>query len=477
MQRQQDSLTKIIATIGPSCNDKATLTKMILEGLDVCRLNFSHGSHEDHAHSIKIIQEINEELKSNIAILVDLQGPKLRIGEVQDNAVTLVEGEEIKFFTEYCTGNKEQVYMSYEQFPMDVMPGETVLVDDGKIKLEVVDTNRKDVVTLKVISGGILSSKKGVNLPNTKISLPSLTQKDIEDVQFALSHDIHWIALSFVRNVKDIIDLRRIIEAAGKNVKIVAKIEKPEAIEAIDAILGATDAVMIARGDLGVETPFDRVPVLQKELVRKCIIKGKPVIIATQMMEGMITNLMPTRAEATDVSNAVLDGADAVMLSGETSVGKYPVEVIRNMQKVISATESSRFYLQHDHLPIDDNPFYIPDTICYAACKMADNIDAAGIVVFSYFGGTAINIASHRPNTKIFAFTVDDIVIKQLSLVRGVASFPVDQKININEAISQAVEILKDHALVKTGDRLVYVGGIPMKKREPVNTMNITTVV
>lgn len=476
MYAKQDSLTKIIATIGPACNSKATLKKMIYEGLDVCRLNFSHGTHEDHEHSISTIQGINKELKSNIAILVDLQGPKLRVGDIKDNALLLEEGEEIKFVTEKCTGNKDRICMSYEQFPMDVMRGESVLVDDGKIKLEVVDTNRKDSVTLKVVSGGILSSKKGVNLPNTKISLPSLTKKDIKDVRFALEHDIHWIALSFVRNVKDIIDLKDIIKESGKEVKVVAKIEKPEAVESIDAILDYTDAIMIARGDLGVETPFDKVPVLQKELVHKCIVKGKPVIIATQMMEGMITNLMPTRAEATDVSNAVLDGADAVMLSGETSVGKYPVQVIRNMQKVINAAESSRFYLKHDHLPVDDNPFYLPDTVCYAACKMADNINAAGIVVFSYFGGTAMNIASHRPNAKVFAFTVDDMVMKQLSLVRGIDSFPVDRKIDINEAISQAIEILKKHGLVKTGDRLVYVGGIPMEKREPVNTMNITTV-
>jgi pyruvate kinase len=315
-----------------------------------------------------------------------------------------------------------------------------------------------------------------VNLPNTKISLPSLTKKDIDDVRFVLKHEVHWIALSFVRNVKDIIDLREIISKTGKFIRIVAKIEKPEAVETIDEILDHTDAIMVARGDLGVETPFDKVPVLQKELVRKCIMKGKPVIIATQMMEGMINNLMPTRAEATDVSNAVLDGADAVMLSGETSVGKYPVQVIRNMQKVITSTESSGFYLKHDHTPDESYPTYLPDSVCYNACQMADMINAVGIVVFTYSGGTVFNIASHRPDAKIFAFTVDDLVMNQLSLVRGVDGFPVDKKIDINEAISQAIEILKKHGLAKNGDRLVYVGGIPMKKREPVNTINITTV-
>ena len=449
---------------------------MILEGLDVCRLNFSHGSYDDHEQSIKIIKQLNKEMGANIAILADLQGPKLRIGEVENDQVILKEGNTIRFVTESCLGTSDQVYMGYQQFPMDVMPGETVLVDDGKIKLEVVETDRKDSVSLKVISGGVLSSRKGVNLPNTKISLPSLTEKDIDDVNFILKHEVHWIALSFVRKVKDILDLKEIIKESGKNVKVVAKIEKPEAVENIDEILTQTDAVMVARGDLGVETPFDKVPVLQKDLVRKCIIKGKPVIIATQMMEGMITNLMPTRAEATDVANAVLDGADAVMLSGETSVGKYPVEVIRNMQKVITATESSGFYLKHDHAPEKTNPFYLPESVSYNACKMADVIDAAGIVVFTYFGGTAINISSYRPNTKIYAFTVDDLVMKQLSLIRGMDSFPVDQKININDAIGYTIKILKKHGLAKQGDKLVYVAGIPMKDREPVNTIHIKTV-
>jgi pyruvate kinase len=476
MRSLNDSLTKIIATIGPSCNHKEILHKMILEGLDVCRLNFSHGTHEDHAHSIKIIKELNEEMSANIAILVDLQGPKLRIGEVVNNSVMLQEGSTIRFVTEACVGTAEQVFMSYQQFPMDVMPGEVVLVDDGKIKLEVMDTNRQNSVTLRVIGGGVLSSKKGVNLPNTKISLPSLTPKDKEDVRFALKHDIHWIALSFVRKGKDILDLKEIIEASGKSVKVVAKIEKPEAVENIEDILSHTDAVMIARGDLGVETPFDKVPVLQKDLLRKCIVRGKPVIIATQMMEGMITNLLPTRAEATDVSNAVLDGADAVMLSGETSVGKYPVEVIRNMQKVITATESSGFFLRHDHMPEKSSFFYLAESIAYNACKIADVIDAAGIVAFTFFGGTAINIASYRPSTRIYTFTVDDLIMKQLSLVRGIDTFPIGEEVNINEAIDYTTNMLKKNGLVEKGDKLVYVAGIPMKDREPVNTIHIKTV-
>lgn len=476
MYSHQDSLTKIIATIGPACNTKETLRKMIMEGLDVCRLNFSHGTHEDHEKVIHIIKELNDELGANIAILVDLQGPKLRIGEVENNQLVLKEGDIIRFVTEKCIGTTERITMSYERFPMDVIPGEIVLVDDGKIKLEVTETNRKDSVSLKVINGGVLSSKKGVNLPNTKISLPCLTEKDIDDVNFALKYDIHLIALSFVRNVRDIVALKEIIKSSGKDVKVIAKIEKPEAIETFDDILDYTDGIMVARGDLGVETPFDKVPVLQKQIVHKCIMKAKPVIIATQMMESMITNFMPTRAEATDVSNAVLDGADAVMLSGETSVGKYPIEVIVNMQKVITATESSGFYLSHDYTPEKSSPTYISDSICFNACKMANLSEAVGIVVFTFSGGTALKIASHRPDAKIYAFTVDDHVMKQLSLVRGVNSFQMNKNVNINDAIDQTTEILRKKGLVNKGDKLVFVGGIPMHKREPVNMIKISVV-
>ncbi len=476
MYSYQDSLTKIIATIGPACSDKETLRKMIIEGLDVCRLNFSHGTYDDHEKVIHIIEELNEELGANIAILVDLQGPKLHIGEIENDQLVLKEGDIIRFVTEKCIGTTARIYMSYTRFPMDVIAGEIVLVDDGKIKLEVIETNRKDSVSLKVINGGVLSSKKGVNLPNTKISLPSLTEKDIADVNFALKQDINLIALSFVRNVSDIVTLKDIIKSSGKDVKVIAKIEKPEAVEAFDDILDYTDGVMVARGDLGVETPFDKVPVLQKQLVRKCIKKAKPVIIATQMMESMITNFMPTRAEATDVSNAVLDGADAVMLSGETSVGKYPVEVIVNMQKVINATEESGFYLKHDYTPDKSSPTYISDSVCFNACKMADLTEAVGIVVFSFSSGTVLKITSHRPNAKVFTFTSDDHVMKQSSIVRGVSAFKLGKNLNINDAIDEATEILRKRGLVNKGDKLVFVGGIPMHKHGPVDMVKISVV-
>ncbi len=477
MKSISESLTKIIATIGPACNNKTVLEEMIKEGLDVCRLNFSHGTHEDHKKAIQLIHQLNDELGTNVAILVDLQGPKLRIGDVENNGVMLENGKTIVFTSDKCLGTPEKVYMSYKEFPKDVKPGETVLVDDGKIKLEVIETNKKNSVKLKVIAGGILSSRKGVNLPNTKVSLPSLTEKDTKDAHFALKHNIDYLALSFVRKAEDIHILRDIIKQHKREVRIIAKIEKPEAIENFDAILKETDGVMVARGDLGVETPFNRVPVLQKLLVHKCIQQAKPVIIATQMMESMITNFLPTRAEATDVSNAVLDGADAVMLSGETSMGKYPVETIINMQKVISSTEASGFYLNHDYRPESKgNPFFLRDSVCYNACDMANLVNAAGIVVFTFAGTAAIKLSSHRPKCPVYAFATEKIVRHQLNLVRGMKAFEIEKKVNINDATEYALEVLKQKKLIKKGDKIVFVGGIPMAKREQVNMVKVSEV-
>lgn len=476
MYKNYRSQTKIIATIGPACNNKETLKKMMLEGIDVFRLNFSHGKHEDHSSMIKIIKELNTELETSVAILADLQGPKLRIGEVENNGVHLENGAEIKFTSEKCIGNSERVYMSYKPLPLDVMPGEIILVDDGKIKLEVKETNRTTEVTLKVISGGKLSSRKGVNLPDTNISLPSLTEKDIEDANYVLDFDIDWIALSFVRNSRDLVGLREIIEKKDKHTKIISKIEKPEAINDIDNIISLTDAVMVARGDLGVETPFDKVPILQKQIVHKCILKAKPVIIATQMMESMITNFRPTRAEATDVANAVTEGADTLMLSGETSVGDYPIGVIKSMQQVICATENKGFEWSHEHKPAADMPDYLPNAICYNACNMADLTGAKGIVVFTFGGGTAFQIASYRPKADIYAFTPGKHIMSQLSLIRGVQPFYLEPESTINESIKQATDILKQKGLVKIGDVMVFVGGIPMVKKGPVNMVKIVAI-
>lgn len=475
MYRYKKSHTKIIATIGPACSNKEVLKKMFLEGVNVCRLNFSHGSHEDHEQVIHTINEINKEIGSTVAILADLQGPKLRIGEME-KGVELIDGSTFKFVNEECVGTTEKAYMSYEPLAGDVMPGEVILVDDGKIKLEVVETNRVDTVITKVVSGGILTSRKGVNLPNTKVSLPSLTEKDITDANFVLDFDIDWIALSFVRNATDILILKDIIKKKKKTTKIISKIEKPEALLDIENIIDMSDGVMIARGDLGVETPFDQVPMLQKELVHKSVMAGKPVIIATQMMESMITNFRPTRAEATDVANAVTDGADTVMLSGETSVGKYPIEVIRSMQQVIDATEGNPYVLKHDNKPDPRIPSYLPDAVSYNAVQMANLTGAKGIVVFSYTGKTVYEIASHRPNSSVFAFSPTQLAITQLSLVRGVRSFYLEPEVSVNDAISHSVIALKSQGYVKENDVLVFVGSIPMRERGKTNMMKISMV-
>jgi pyruvate kinase len=332
--------TKIVATLGPASAKKEVLKEMFLAGLNVCRLNFSHGSYDDHASAIELIRELNSELGLNVAILADLQGPKIRTNEMENNGVLLDVGQDIKVLVEKVVGNNERFSINYVKLPQDVQSGERILLDDGKIVLEVKSTDGKSEIICTVIQGGILSSKKGVNFPNTKISLPSLTEKDQLDLEFALEQEVDWIGLSFVRSARDIIELKHRISVKGGHAKVIAKIEKPEALECIDDIIHESDGLMVARGDLGVEVPFQNVPLIQKMLITKCIRKAKPVIVATQMMETMISSMTPTRAEVNDVANAVLDGTDAVMLSGETSVGKYPVEVIKTMSNIIKEMET-----------------------------------------------------------------------------------------------------------------------------------------
>ncbi|HSO85188.1 MAG TPA: pyruvate kinase, partial [Draconibacterium sp.] len=387
--RKACSQTKIVATLGPASSSKEVLTSLIQEGVDVFRLNFSHSKQEEHLKSIQLIKELNRELNTHVAILADLQGPKLRVGEIENNRIDLLEGDIITFVTEKCVGTKEQIYMSYQEFPHDVNVGESILIDDGKIKLEVTETNKKDRVKARVIYGGPLSSKKGVNLPNTKVSLPCLTDEDISNASFALDNEVDWIALSFVRKASDILDLKELIRRKNGHAGVIAKIEKPEALDEIDQIIEVTDGVMVARGDLGVEVSFDRVPLIQKLIVEKCIAQAKPVIIATQMMESMITNFTPTRAEANDVANAVLDSADALMLSGETSVGKYPVQTIQNMQKIIDYTEKNGNLFNKLHVPAQNSPKFLADSVCYNATVIANQIKAKAIVAFTNSGYTA----------------------------------------------------------------------------------------
>ncbi|KPK85441.1 MAG: pyruvate kinase [Bacteroides sp. SM23_62_1] len=474
--RHERSHTKVVATLGPASANRDVLSEMFREGIDVCRLNFSHGSHEDHLKSIELINDLNASFSCNVAILADLQGPKLRIGDVENNAVELVEGKEISFVNTPCAGNTERVYMSYERLALDVNVGETILVDDGKIKLEVTESNKKDLVKMKILNGGILSSKKGVNLPNTRVNLPSLTEKDKKDASFALEHGADWIALSFVRSVTDILEIKELIKKSKRpTARVIAKIEKPEALNEIDQIIDMTDGIMVARGDLGVEVPFDKVPLIQKDIVTRCIQKSKPVIVATQMMESMITNFRPTRAEANDVANAVLDGADALMLSGETSMGKYPVEVVQSMQSIIDWTEKGYSYYRNNP-PLEFSRTFLSDSICYNACKMAEQAKARAIITFTHSGYTAFQIASHRPKANIFAFTDNDKILRKLSLVWGVRAYHSEVFENIDKYISHSIQRLLEMKLIHEEDVVIHVGSTPILERGRTNMIKLSYV-
>lgn len=468
--------TKIVATLGPASANKETIKEMILAGLNVCRLNFSHGSYDDHATAIKIIRELNEELGQNVAILADLQGPKIRTNEMENNGVLLDVGQDIKVLVEKVVGNKERFSINYSKLPQDVKPGERILLDDGKIVLEVKSTDGKSEIVCSVIQGGILSSKKGVNFPNTKISLPSMTEKDQLDLEFALDHNVDWIGLSFVRSARDIIELKYRISSRGSHAKVIAKIEKPEALECIDDIIHESDGLMVARGDLGVEVPFQNVPLIQKMLINKCVRHAKPIIVATQMMETMISNMTPTRAEVNDVANAVLDGTDAVMLSGETSVGKYPVEVIKTMTNIIKEMETFEGIYNKEELPEKNQDRFISDSICFNACRLSQRVEANSIITMSFSGYTAYKIASQRPNTDIFVFTSNEKILTQLNLVWGVKAFYYNKRISTDHTIADIKYILKSEGYLKSGDLVINIASIPLEDLGSSNMLKLSYV-
>ncbi len=469
--------TKIVATIGPSTSSKEMLEKIIDSGVNVCRINFSHGSHEDHRSVINLIREINKEKGQHTAILGDLQGPKIRVGKIKDNGVEIVNGEEIILTTNECIGDQNRAYISYQNFPKDVVPGENILLDDGKLNLEIKSSNKKDEVVAIVRHGGILSSNKGVNLPSTKISLPSLTEKDLIDLEFALTMNIAWIGLSFVRNAQDIVLLKEIIAKKKSTAKVIAKIEKPEAVTDIDNIIKATDALMVARGDLGVEIPFHEVPLTQKMIVRKSMKAAKPVIIATQMMESMIDNITPTRAEVNDVANAVLDGADAVMLSGETSVGKYPVQVIEAMASIIKDVEKDDSLYHKEYPPeVDNKDRFITDSVCFNSCRLAQRVDAKGIVTMTFSGYTGFKVASFRPKAGIFVFTGNEAILNMLSLVWGVRVFYYDKFISTDHTIADIKYLLKKGEYLKTDDLIINIASMPITEKGQSNMMKLSSI-
>ncbi len=469
--------TKIVATLGPSTDSPLIIKKMILEGVDVFRINFSHADHSEVENRIKIIREVSEKLQSNTSILADLQGPKLRIGEVEDG-ISLEPGDLITFQNgETFIGDRQKVFMNYKNFSKDVKPGERVLLDDGKLIFEVVSTDKKSIVEAKVIQGGSLKSKKGVNLPNTKLSLPALTAKDVIDAEFAIKQDVDWIALSFVRNSNDIMDLKNLIDQhTVHKIPIIAKIEKPEAIENIDKIISYCDGLMVARGDLGVEIPPAEVPLIQKELVKRAKKARIPVIIATQMMESMIDCLTASRAEVNDVANSVMDGADAVMLSGETSVGKYPVEVIQTMSSIIHSVENSELITVPQKPPNIRTVRFVTKSICYHAVHIANDVQAKAICTLTNSGYTAFQVSAWRPNSHILVFTSNKRILTQLNLIWGVKAFFYDSFESTDKTVEQINKIAKDKGYVDKGDLLVNLTAMPIIDKGMVNTLRVSIV-
>ena len=469
--------TKIVATLGPATSTKTVLKKMLDAGANVFRINFSHADYKDVKERVKMIRELNEKHGYNASILADLQGPKLRVGVMKEEVV-VNKGDKIIFATgERFEGTKERVYMTYDNFPQDAKTGERILLDDGKLIFEVESTDKKKEVVARVIQGGPLKSKKGVNLPNTNISQPALTEKDIEDAIFACSLNVDWMALSFVRHAEDLMELQELIKKhSDHKIPIIAKIEKPEGVANIDKIVAYCDGLMVARGDLGVEVPAQEVPLIQKQLVLRAKQARIPVIIATQMMETMISSLTPTRAEVNDVANSVMDGADAVMLSGETSVGKYPVEVIQQMTNIIKSVEDSELINVPQEPPHIKTKRYITKSICYHAAHMANEIDAKGISTLTNSGYTAFQISAWRPSAHILVFTSNKRILTQLNLLWGVKAFFYDKFVSTDETIEDVNKMAQKMGYLEKGDMLVSLAAMPIQEKGMVNTLRVTEI-
>lgn len=468
--------TKIVATYGPACSDISVMEEMVRSGLDVFRFNMSHGRHEQHLEGFNKVKQINKAHGLNIAILADLQGPKIRIGLVRDNMEVLEQGREVEITNKECVSTFKKLYINYQHLPKEVEAGDSILIDDGKIELKVLSTNRRDTIKAKVVIGGKISNNKGVNLPDTKTSVPALTDKDRKDLRFAIQNGANWIALSFVRSPNDVLELKKIIGKKNSYMKVMAKIEKPEALKEIDEIIKAADGIMIARGDLAVEVPQERMPMIQKDIINKCIRYARPVIVATQMMDSMIENPNPTRAEITDVANAVIDGADAVMLSGETSMGKYPTRVIHVMEKILSNIEHTNIIYDKEQKAEKHSPTYISDAICYNAARISSELNAKAIIGMTFSGYTGFMLSSYRPKANIFIFTENHDLLNTLSMCWGVRAFYYDKFVGTDTSIRDVIRILKENNLLKTGDVAVNVGSMPLSNKGRANMVKVTLV-
>jgi pyruvate kinase len=469
--------TKIVCTIGPSCNTQEGIVNLLLHGMNVARINFSHGSHEVHARSIKFIRKAAREYNYSIPVLMDLQGPKIRVGQMKDGGQELEEGSTITITGEDIEGTPEIIPIDYKNLTDEAEVGNQILLDDGLLEFEVTK-KLEGKLEAKVIVGGLLKSRKGVNLPNIKISIPSLTEKDRADLEFGLSQDVDFVALSFVRSPDDVIELKKLIAESGNNAAVISKIEKPEAVDRIDEIIEVSDGIMVARGDLGIEIPTEEVPFVQKMIIEKCRSHGKPVITATQMLDSMINNPRPTRAESSDVANAVLDGTDAVMLSGETAAGKYPMEAVNVMNRICRKIEERRggLYNSLDYSIPDDSDKQIIESLAHSVINMADNVSAKVISTITHSGSTARRIAKFRPKVPIFAFTETQKIRRQLNLIWGVHSVRLDTLFDTDKSVMIMEDYLQDNGMVKVGDRIIVLTGMPMAKRGHTNMVKISTI-
>lgn len=471
--------TKIVATVGPACNTYDKLLGLVKSGVNIFRLNFSHGTHEDKLEIIQYIRKINATQPYNISILGDLQGPKLRVGEIENGSLQINPGDILTFTSkEKVVGTKEKIYVSYPNLHNDVEIGNKILIDDGKLEVVVDSITASGDVKVKVTYGGILLPKKGVNLPDTKISLPSMTEKDITDFEFIVDNELDWIALSFVRKAEDIIDLKRRVQEKKSKIKVMAKIEMPSALVDLRNIIIESDGIMVARGDLGVELPVEKVPMAQRDIIRKCIHRAKPVIVATQMMESMMDRVKPNRSEITDVANAVLEGADAVMLSGETATGNHPQLVVETMRKIITEVENTeyRYNREEDLKPQPHSPSFLSDAVCYNACKMAEDVNAQALIGMTQSGYTAFMLSSYRPRAPLYIFTKEKTLVNQLSLSWGVRAFHYDEEESLDDIIFDQINILKQRGFIKPNDVVVNTGSTPVDKHLPTNVLKVTKI-
>jgi pyruvate kinase len=470
--------TKIVATVGPASESYDSLLSLVKAGANVFRLNFSHGSHEDKKKVIENIRQIIKTEPYNISILADLQGPKLRVGDLQDGRIVLKEGDEFIFTTEKTIGTSKKIYVSYPHLTTDVQPGERIFLDDGKMELKAKEVLNDKELLVSVTLGGVLTPRKGVNLPDSELTMPSLTEKDLADLEFIIEQKLDWVALSFVRKAIDIIDLKKLIRAKDSKIKVIAKIEMPEALKNLRDIIIESDGVMIARGDLGVEVPIEQVPVIQKDIIRKCMHRAKPVIVATQMMESMLDRTKPNRSEVSDVANAVLEGADAVMLSGETATGLYPTLVVETMSKIILEVEKTVYDYNRDDIlaPQPHSPSFLSDAICYSACKLAADSQATALIGMTQSGYTAFMLSSYRPKCPLYIFSKERSLISQLSLSWGVRAFYYAEEESLDDIIFDQINILRERGFIKKDDVIVNTGSTPIDLHLPTNIIKITRV-